>query len=151
MLLYIILFHINFTVFVLTQFTIQKYYKSCNKLLITIFSDKNLVKKLLLFSIKYVFIEEAIFRNIIPNLMFIITNDNNKLITSIIFSSAHIINYIQIKPPIIMVFTQIIYAFFLAYLFLHEVHPLFSLIIHQYNNILSVIVNYFLFNFAFLK
>jgi len=136
----IILFHLNLCIFIFVQFIIPNKHESYKRL----FSDKSNAKKLLYDSFKYVFIEEAIFRLVLPNLFCL-----NKLYTSIIFGVGHIINYIQLdyslKPPIMMSINQIIYTFFLRYLFLHDVHPIMSLIIHQYNNMFSLIINYYIY------
>jgi hypothetical protein len=147
MILYnIILFHLNLSIFLLVQFIIPQKYISYKKLLYDVFSDKNNIKRMLIYSFKYVFIEEALFRLIIPNLFCL-----NKLYTSIIFGVGHIINYIQLeyplKPPIIMSISQIIYTFFLRYLFLHELNPIMSLIIHQYNNIICIMINYYMYQY----
>ncbi len=128
-------------------FSIQKYNKNIYYEAFEVcFYKKNIIK-LIKKSLIIVMFEDPCFRILLPMLLNLFFENNIKLISSIIFSLGHILNYTDNINFIKLMPFQLINTFILSYYILHEVNPLQSLLFHQINNIVIILLMYILYKY----
>ncbi len=147
MLYYLTILLLNIMCHSIITFTIQKYNKNIYYDAFEVcFYKKNIIK-LIKKSIKIVMIEDPCFRVVLPLLLNLFFENNIKLISCIIFSLGHILNYTDNINFIKLMPFQLINTFILSYYILHEVNPLQSLLFHQINNILIILIMHILYKY----
>jgi hypothetical protein len=147
MLYYLTILWLNIIGHSIITFTIQKYNKNIYYHAFEVcFYKKNIIK-LIKKSIKIVMIEDPCFRVLLPLLLNLFFENNIKLISCIIFSLGHILNYTENLNFIKLMPFQLINTFILSYYILHEVNPFQSLFFHQINNILIILTMHILYKY----
>jgi hypothetical protein len=101
--------------------------------------------------LKTIFFEEICYRVYLNEILDYITYDWTPIISSSCFAVSHIINYYLVKKynlqNIRMTVAQVIYTFLLSYYYLQNTTPIGSLFVHQYANIICLILQYYFHNY----
>ncbi len=146
MLYYFGILLLNMLAHSIVTFSIQKYNNIYYEAFEVFFYKKNIIN-LIKKSIMIVMIEDPCFRILLPILLNLFFENNIKLISSIIFSLGHILNYIDNNNFIILMPFQLFNTFILSYYILHQVDPLQSILFHQLNNIFIILIMHNLYKY----
>ena len=138
--------HILIIVFSWYSYTVSKLNFTIYNTLHKMFTNKDQLLEFVQMVFKIIFIEELCYRVYLNEILDYIAYDWTSIISSICFSFSHIINYFLARKlklqNIRMSIAQIIYSFILSFCYLQNITPLGSLIIHQYTNMVCLVIQY---------
>ena len=147
----IIRLHIIMLIFSWYNYYVSKLNFPIYNTLHKLFTKKEQLIEFVQIALKIIFIEELCYRVYLNEILDYILYDWAPIISSICFAVSHFVNYHLVKKynlqNIRMTIAQVIYSFVLSYFYLQNTTPLGSLILHQYTNMICIILQYYFHNY----